>query len=357
MSHSINSVVRALALSLVISAPVLLALGLESALGDTQTLWREDEQRLQIGLKIFPACLGAVESLDTGVMSDGRLLVLVVYEGSKAAARKAAASFESLTEIGGHPIRVQVRSAAALDVYAGERPGGIFVASPGLASKRLRTWSERQQAVVFSPFAGAVEEGAVAGIYVADRVLPSVNLAQARRAGIRFKSFFLEVAHHYKPFTEADLRATFLVNFPLFIEWPSSAFDSPSAPLRYCVLGNSALSSSLEQALAGERIGGHPMQLAAAQDPAQWRRCHILYVDQRAAEPGPRVLAAVEGAPVLSVGDTETFVREGGVVSLVHRGERLHPLINQAAAARAGIRISSKLLRLATLVSESPLEK
>jgi hypothetical protein len=43
-----------------------------------------------------------------------------------------------------------------------------------------------------------VEEGAVAGIYVADRILPQVNLAQARRARLRFKSFFLEVARPYE---------------------------------------------------------------------------------------------------------------------------------------------------------------
>ncbi|WP_200328506.1 YfiR family protein [Thiocystis violacea] len=347
----IRALVHASLLGFVICAQVLLVpQGAEAA---TPALWREDAQRMQLGLKLFPACLGAVESLDRHLGPDGSLLVLVVYEDSKAAALEAAASLASMARIGGHPLRVEVFSAADLDAYAGERPAGIFIASVGMEPRRLRLWSERQRALVFSPFAGAVEEGAVVGISVADRVLPFVNLAQARRAGIRFKSYFLDAAQAYQPFAETDVRATFLLNFALFIEWPSSAFDSPSAPLRYCVLGNPALSSSLGRMLAGEKAAGRPLQLVDAEDAAQWRRCHILYIDHSAAEPAARVLAAVKGAAVLTVGDMESLVHQGGMVALVRKGGQLHPLINRQAATRTGIRISSKLLRLATLVPES----
>ena len=68
--------------------------------------------------------------------------------------------------------------------------------SVGVGAARLRAWSERFRTLVFSPFAGDVEAGAVAGIYVADRILPFINLRQAQRAGIRFKPFFLKVARH-----------------------------------------------------------------------------------------------------------------------------------------------------------------
>ncbi len=171
---------------------------LHSVAGESQSLWREDDQRVRLGLKIFPACLGALESLASNSSSGGALLVLVVYEGSDATAGQAASSFNAMTEIRGHPVTAQVLSSAALETYTGNRPAGIFVASVGLDPSRLRAWSERHRTLVFSPFAGAVEDGAVAGIYVADRILPFVNLAQARRAGIRFKSFFLDVARRYE---------------------------------------------------------------------------------------------------------------------------------------------------------------
>lgn len=345
---SLQAAVRALVVGLLIGVQILLV-----PPGACETLWREDAQRMQVGLKLFPASLAALDGLERRLGPDGKLLVLVAHSGSGAAAREAAASLKSVGTIRGIPLRIAVISAAELDAYAGDRPAAVFVASVGLGARRLRAWSERQRALVFSPFADAVDEGAVVGIHVADRVLPSVNLAQAKRAGIRFKSYFLEEAFSFEPIADVELRASFLINFALFIHWPSSAFDSSSAPLRYCVLGNAALSSSLGQALAKERASGRPLRLVDAKGAAQWRRCHLLYIDHRAGELAPRVLAAVKGAPVLTVGDTEGLLRKGAMISLAHLDGRLRPLINPKAAERAGIRISSKLLRIATLVSDS----
>ncbi|BCU05719.1 hypothetical protein Atep_03960 [Allochromatium tepidum] len=344
------SLVRGTFLCLALCISVLLAP--LDALGNPQGLWYEDEQRMQLGLKLFPVSIGALESLETVLGPDGRLLVLVVYEGSRNPALQVAAQFGSVT-VRGHGLRVEVLSAADLDAYTGPRPGGIFIASVGLSPDRLRAWSERQRALVFSPFDGAVEAGAVVGLHVADRVLPIVNLTQAERSGIRFRPYFLEEARHYEPFDEIDRRANFLLNFAFFIQWPASAFDSASAPLRYCVLGNPELSASLQRTLAGERVAGRPLQLAGVQEQTAWRRCHVLYLDHRAAESMSRVLAEVREAPVLTVGDTQDLVQAGGMVSLVREDGRLHPMINRETAARAGIRISSKLLRLATLVQES----
>lgn len=344
------SLVRGTLLCLALCISVLLAP--LDALGNPQTLWREDEQRMQLGLKLFPVSIGAVESLETALGPDGRLLVLVVHEGAKPPALQLPAQLES-AKVRGHGLRAKVLSAAELDAYSGPRPGGIFIASVGLSPDRLRAWSERQRALVFSPFDGAVEAGAVVGLHVADRLLPIVNLTQAERSGIRFRPYFLEEARHYEPFDEIDRRADFLRNFAFFIQWPAAAFDSASAPLRYCVLGNPQLSSSLRRMLTGEQVAGRPLQLASPQEQTPWRRCHVLYLDRRATESMSSVLAEVAGAPVLTVGDTERLVHAGGMVSLVREDGRLHAMIDHEAATRTGIRISSKLLRLSTLVPKS----
>ncbi|MBK1718359.1 hypothetical protein [Thiocystis violacea] len=196
MTRRAPALTRSLLLGLWLCLP--LSFFFHIAPGETQSLWSEDEQRLRLGLKIFPACLGALESLEERLTSSGSLLVLVVHRDSEASAREAAASFTTMAEIRGHPIKTRVITASALDGYDGVAPGGIFIASLGLEPSRLRAWSERHRTLVFSPFAGAVEDGAVAGIYVADRILPFVNQAQARRAGIRFKPFFLDVARRYE---------------------------------------------------------------------------------------------------------------------------------------------------------------
>lgn len=168
-----------------------------TALAQTPTLWEEEQQRFRVGLKIFPACLGAVENLDDRLASDGSLQVLVIYEGSDATARQAVTSLNGIGKVRGLKLNAKALSVTAIDEDREADVSAIFVASVGLGSRQLRAWSERYRALVFSPFDGEVEAGAVAGLYVADRILPYINLAQSQRAGIRFKAFFLQVARQY----------------------------------------------------------------------------------------------------------------------------------------------------------------
>jgi hypothetical protein len=184
--------IRLLLIGLLLGFTPLLVL--ESAPSEGQTLWREDEQRVRVGLKLFAACVGALESIETWLTPQGSLLVLVVHAGSDTSARPVVENLEAMRRIRDYPLVIRSLSAAELDAYSGARPVGVFVSSVDLAPRQQRLWSERQRTLVFSPFAGAVEGGAVAGIHVADRILPFVSLTQARRAGIRFKPFFLDVA-------------------------------------------------------------------------------------------------------------------------------------------------------------------
>ncbi|MBK1620905.1 hypothetical protein CKO42_21250 [Lamprobacter modestohalophilus] len=159
-------------------------------------LWQEELQRLRVGLNLFPAVLGAQEQLSAQRNADGVLEIVIVYRSTDKAAQQAVASLEALDQVQGHPLRVSVVPIEQLEPNREPPLAAIFVASSGLEPDLLRRLSERHQVLVFSPFEGDVSAGAVAGIHVADRILPSINLAQARRAGLSFKPFFLRVAHH-----------------------------------------------------------------------------------------------------------------------------------------------------------------
>jgi hypothetical protein len=178
-------------------AALVPCLGFVATRAWTQALWQEEEQRFRVGLKLFPAVLGAIDDLEDTRAASGKLEIRVVYEGSDSVAREAASALRGMARIGEFPLNVQTLRASELDAED-SRLAGIFVASVDLGGKRLRLWSERHRTLVFSPFAGDVEAGAVAGIHVADRILPFVNLPRARRAEVRFKPFFLKVAHRYE---------------------------------------------------------------------------------------------------------------------------------------------------------------
>lgn len=81
--------------------------------------------------------------------------------------------------------------------------------------------------------------------------------------------------------------------------------------------------------------------------PEEWRGCHILFIPAEEAERVDGVLRAVALAPVLTVSDSPDFARSGGMIGLKQRGGRIRFDINLGAARRAGLNLSSRLLKLA----------
>lgn len=158
-------------------------------------LWPEERQRLSVGLKLFPAVLRAQQGLASKGRADGTLTVVVVYQGPDEAARRAAASIADLDEIQGIALAVRTVAIDELDADRDRSLAAIFIATPALGAERLGVLCERHRTLVFSPFAGDVADGAVAGVHVTDHILPAVNLPQARRAGVHFKPFFLRIVH------------------------------------------------------------------------------------------------------------------------------------------------------------------
>ena len=118
-------------------------------------------------------------------------------------------------------------------------------------------------------------------------------------------------------------------------------------------MGDDAVADALEEMIRGRAVEGHELtvRVVGAADPI--RSCHLLYVDGHDAGRSARLIGVVKEAPVLSVGNGDKFAERGGVAQLVLEEGRMRFAINVAAAARARVRLSSKLLSLASIVRES----
>lgn len=75
----------------------------------------------------------------------------------------------------------------------------------------------------------------------------------------------------------------------------------------------------------------------------------VLFIDVD----NPRIIAAVlkkvKGKPVLTIGQSPDFLRLGGMINLVESGSRFKLQVNICAARKAGLTISSKLLKLSEI--------
>ena len=148
---------------------------------------------------------------------------------------------------------------------------------------------------------------------------------------------------------EYDVKAAFLYNFTKFVQWPPSAFHDDRSSLRLCVLGEDPFGESLET-VAEEAVDGRTLTVLRAgwmNDPAG---CQILFISRSESQRLPEILAAVRGAPVLTVADVDGFLEKGGIINFILEGSKVRFEINQEGADQAGLKISSKLLRLATRV-------
>ncbi len=155
------------------------------------------------------------------------------------------------------------------------------------------------------------------------------------------------------PFLEMRVEAAFLYSFARFVEWPDDYNAPSSAPVTFCVLGFAPLEEALEQSLAGKTINGRPVLARRIGRPEDTRQCQIAFIGWDERKRLPAVLAALNGAPVLTVSDFEQFASHGGMIQLIKEGNKFRFAVNVDAVTRHGLRVSSKLLQLAEVVRES----
>lgn len=147
--------------------------------------------------------------------------------------------------------------------------------------------------------------------------------------------------------SEPALKAGFVYNFAKFTEWPPGAIAGPQ--MTVCLIGADPL-GAVSALLDGHSLQGRTVAVRRQVRGDDVKTCTILFItdvdDRRQAE----ALRAVRGLPVLTIGDADGFVDDGGQIGLVSADNRIQFEVNLEAAQHAGLRINSQLLRLARSV-------
>ena len=151
---------------------------------------------------------------------------------------------------------------------------------------------------------------------------------------------------------EYPVKLAFLYNFTKFVEWPSDSYRDPGAPLVICIVGHDPFSPDLEGELRTRTVGGHPVEVRTLRPTDTLSVCHIVFVPVTEKDQAARIVRGLKGSSTLTVGETEGFAVLGGIINLTVEENKLHFEVNQLAADRAGLKISSKLLSMAKIVKE-----
>jgi hypothetical protein len=146
---------------------------------------------------------------------------------------------------------------------------------------------------------------------------------------------------------EYRVKGAFLLNFARFVEWPPEAFRGVGDPIAICVVGANPFTPALDQAARQLLIENRTVTIRQITDAPQARQCHIVFVSLSERKRAHAVLQAAEGGSVLTVGESEGFAAGGGMIEFSVEESKVRMEINAAAAKRAGLHISAKLLSLA----------
>ncbi len=145
------------------------------------------------------------------------------------------------------------------------------------------------------------------------------------------------------------IKAAILYNFVKFAEWPATSFSNDSAPFRICVIGEDPFGPALSS-LQGKTVRNRPLYAARIAKVEDAAACHILFVSDSEKERLGTILDAVGALPILTVADMGQFTSSGGIIALKKVKDRSRLEINVGAVEKAGLKLSSKLLRLADTV-------
>jgi hypothetical protein len=147
--------------------------------------------------------------------------------------------------------------------------------------------------------------------------------------------------------SEYQIKAAFIFNFAKFVEWPAAALPKASTPIIVGVIGENPFQDALEKTIKNKTVDEHPVIIMQFRSAADATNCHILFISSSEKARLPQILKQLKGRSVLTVGEMPGFTEAGGMINFVLEGTKIRFQINNDTANSVGLKISSKLLRLA----------
>jgi hypothetical protein len=164
---------------------------------------------------------------------------------------------------------------------------------------------------------------------------------------------------------EYQVKAAFLYNFIMFVDWPAEKTPGSNEPIIIGIIGKDPFKNSFEpikdKLVNGKKVvvqrfkgldeikksdkAGMDKEIEAI------RKCHLLFICSSEKRVSKEITDMVKDYGVLTVGDVPDFIESGGgMINFIIEEEKVRFEINNAIAEQSKLQIRSQLLRLAKRV-------
>jgi hypothetical protein len=153
------------------------------------------------------------------------------------------------------------------------------------------------------------------------------------------------------PTREYQLKAAFLFNFAQFVEWPRSSFADAKAPFVIGVLGNDPFGPFLDRLVQGEMVHDRAVIVRRFDTISDVTDCQILFVSRSGTADWKSIADELKGRSILTVADGNGVTHDDGIIRFAMDSGKIRLVVDVDGARASDLRISSKLLRTAQIVS------
>lgn len=156
---------------------------------------------------------------------------------------------------------------------------------------------------------------------------------------------------------EYHVKAAFLFHFAQFVDWPAGALDASDHFMTLCVFEDEPSRQEFQNTIDGKFIGSRVTRVRLISQPQDIQGCNVLFLSRNEARRQAAILKSLRNFPILTVGETENFLSDGGTIRFHLEEDKIRFDINLGAADSSHLKISSRLLLLATSVSRDVADR
>lgn len=145
---------------------------------------------------------------------------------------------------------------------------------------------------------------------------------------------------------ENSVKAAFVYNFILFTEWLPRVLG-PGENINLCINAYSPMAPAMAE-FGGRTIRKSRLEIMLLDSLQNLpSSCRVVYLDPLDRQAWPLIKKRIGNSSVLTIADSSEVGPETAIITLATKNDRVVFDIDIRAAERAGLTMSSKLLRLA----------
>lgn len=150
---------------------------------------------------------------------------------------------------------------------------------------------------------------------------------------------------------EYQVKSLFIGILCDYVQWPKSCgVGDKSQPFRIGILGRSPFQDYLDTTWRTNRIQGQQVSIRKSSSLRDLLDSNVLFICESESDRLSEILLALQGKPIVVIGDTPEFAIRGVMVNLFMQQKQVRFQINRKAIRASGLEFSAQVLKLAKIV-------